>query len=83
MLRSVLVAAFVALILPALVVPVGAQSELSVSVVESPRLRGTDRRRLLDEGSDKSWRDRVKEKGETVFQEKKRAAIRAACYKDW
>jgi hypothetical protein len=25
----------------------------------------------------------VKEKGEVVFQEKKRAAIRAACYKDW
>ena len=41
-------------------------------------LRG---RRLLDDGT--SWRDRVKEKGETLFQEKKRAAIRAACYKDW
>jgi hypothetical protein len=41
-------------------------------------LRG---RRLLDDS--RSWRDKVKEKGETVFQEKKRAAIRAACYKDW
>jgi hypothetical protein len=36
---------------------------------------------LLDEG--RGWKDRVKEKGETLFQEKKRAAIRAACYKDW
>mmetsp|Transcript_1120 Transcript_1120/g.1405 ORF Transcript_1120/g.1405 Transcript_1120/m.1405 type:complete len:134 (+) Transcript_1120:70-471(+) len=34
------------------------------------------------EGED-SWRDRVKEKGEALFAEKKRAAIRAACYKDW
>lgn len=43
------------------------------------------RRKLLEEdeeGSD-SWRSRVKEKGETIFQEKKRAAIRAACYKEW
>mmetsp|Transcript_37384 Transcript_37384/g.74043 ORF Transcript_37384/g.74043 Transcript_37384/m.74043 type:complete len:167 (+) Transcript_37384:98-598(+) len=46
----------------------------------SPSLRG--RRQLLDDGKS-SWRDKVKEKGETVFQEKKRAAIRAACYKDW
>jgi len=46
----------------------------------TPNLRGNSRR-LLDEG--RNWKDRVKEKGEVVFQEKKRAAIRAACYKDW
>ena len=45
------------------------------------RLNLRGHRRLLDEST--SWKDRVKEKGETVFQEKKRAAIRAACYKDW
>jgi hypothetical protein len=40
-------------------------------------------RRELSEEEATSWKDRVKEKGESVFQEKKRAAIRAACYKDW
>ena len=45
------------------------------------QLRGSTRR-ILEEDS-KDWKDRVKEKGEAVFQEKKRAAIRAACYKDW
>jgi hypothetical protein len=44
------------------------------------RLR--QRRELFEEEA-AGWKDRVKEKGETVFQEKKRAAIRAACYKDW
>jgi hypothetical protein len=44
-------------------------------------LRGSTRR-ILEEDS-RDWKERVKEKGETVFQEKKRAAIRAACYKDW
>ena len=41
------------------------------------------RRRLMNDEESKSWRDRVKEKGEVTWQEKKRAAIRAACYKDW
>ena len=39
------------------------------------------RRRLQEDA--KTWRERVKSKGEVTWQEKKRAAIRAACYKDW
>jgi hypothetical protein len=76
-----LLAAVAALVLPSLAAT--AVDERWVPTEQSG-LRGTARRRLMDEdGAGKGWKDRVKEKGETVFQEKKRAAIRAACYKDW
>lgn len=50
---------------------------------EETHLRGGTRSLLEEDKSGDSWRARVKEKGEALFAEKKRAAIRAACYKDW
>jgi hypothetical protein len=61
---------------------VAADTETVTTLSQSPQhLRGANRRMLEESSVD--WRARVKEKGEALFAEKKRAAIRAACYKDW